>query len=52
LRAAGYEVLRFTWSDVVGAPDAVVRELRAALEQRRRELDERGGGGSGLLQRA
>ncbi len=52
LRAAGYAVLRFTWGEVVGAPDAVVRELRAALKQRRREPDERGGGGSGSLQRA
>jgi len=41
LRAAGYAVLRFTWGEVVSAPDAVVRELRAALEQRPRELDER-----------
>lgn len=52
LRATGYAVLRFTWGEVVSAPDAVVRELRAALEQRRREPDERGGGGSGSLQRA
>ena len=41
LQAAGYDVLRFTWSDVVGAPNATVRELRAALKKRERELGER-----------
>lgn len=34
LSAAGYEVLRFTWSEVVGAPERVVRDLRLALRRR------------------
>lgn len=36
LRAAGYEVLRFTWGEVVGAPARVARELRGALRPRAR----------------
>jgi very-short-patch-repair endonuclease len=43
LKAAGYEVLRFTWAEVERRPAAIARELRAALARRRREL---GGGGA------
>ena len=36
-KAAGYEVLRFTWAEVVGRPRPVAAELRAALAPRARE---------------
>jgi very-short-patch-repair endonuclease len=42
LRASGYDVLRFTWAEVVHRPAAVAREIRAAIERRRRELGGRG----------
>jgi very-short-patch-repair endonuclease len=31
LQSAGYRVLRFTWEDVVNAPDRVVATVRRAL---------------------
>jgi very-short-patch-repair endonuclease len=31
---AGWHVLRFSWEDVVGAPDSVVADVRDLLEQR------------------
>ena len=31
LVALGYTVLRFTWADLTHRPDAVVRQVRAAL---------------------
>lgn len=34
LRAAGYEVLRFTWAEAVHAPFAVAQEIRAAMRRR------------------
>jgi len=33
LRAAGFEVRRYTWQQVTRHPDAVVADLRAAIEQ-------------------
>jgi very-short-patch-repair endonuclease len=38
LKAAGYEVLRFTWAEIVHHPGDVAREIRAAIRRRRREL--------------
>jgi very-short-patch-repair endonuclease len=38
LKAAGFEVLRFTWAEVRHRPAEVARELRAAIARRRREL--------------
>ena len=32
LQRAGWRVLRFSWEDVVGAPDAVVADVRAVLQ--------------------
>ena len=37
MRALGYEVLRFTWAEVMLRPGAVAAEVRAALHRRRRE---------------
>ena len=31
LVALGYAVLRFTWADIVGRPDYVVRQVREAV---------------------
>jgi very-short-patch-repair endonuclease len=38
LKAQGYDVLRFTWAEVVAQPAMVARELKAALERRRVEV--------------
>jgi very-short-patch-repair endonuclease len=38
LQAEGYDVLRFTWAEVVGQRAMVARELKAALERRRIEV--------------
>ena len=38
LKAAGYDVLRFTWAEVVGKQVMVRRELQAAHARRAREL--------------
>jgi very-short-patch-repair endonuclease len=38
LKAQGYEVLRFTWAEIVAKPAMVARELKAALERRRLEV--------------
>lgn len=38
LKAAGYEVLRFTRNEVVREPGKVAREVGVAIERRRREL--------------
>ena len=38
LTAVGYEILPFTWSEVVLRPGAVAREIRAALARRQREV--------------
>jgi hypothetical protein len=37
LKAAGYEVLRFTWAEVVGKPRKVADEIDAARQRRRRQ---------------
>jgi very-short-patch-repair endonuclease len=34
IRAAGYEVLRFTWAEVVHEPARVAAEIRAAMRRR------------------
>lgn len=34
MKARGYEVLRFTWAEIVNRPQAVARELRAAFARR------------------
>jgi very-short-patch-repair endonuclease len=34
LRAAGFEVRRYTWQQVTRAPDAVVADLRTAIDRR------------------
>ena len=41
LKALGYEVLRFTWAEIVNTPAATARELRAAIKRRRLELQSR-----------
>jgi hypothetical protein len=38
LKAAGYEILRFTWAEVAQRPAAVAREIRAAIRRRRAAL--------------
>lgn len=38
LMAAGYEILYFTWDEVVFAPDAVEAEIRAAIARRAAQL--------------
>jgi very-short-patch-repair endonuclease len=38
LRRTGYDVLRFTWGEVVHEDAAVAREIREARARRRREL--------------
>lgn len=38
LKALGYDVLHFTWAEVVHEPRVVARELRAAFLRRRMEL--------------
>ncbi|NMR20148.1 type IV toxin-antitoxin system AbiEi family antitoxin domain-containing protein [Cellulomonas fimi] len=42
LVGAGYTVLRFTWSDLTRRPDAVVRQVVAALTRLRAEVGRRG----------
>jgi very-short-patch-repair endonuclease len=39
LRAAGFLVIRYTWQQVMQRPDLVVADLRAALAQRRTDLN-------------
>jgi very-short-patch-repair endonuclease len=34
LRGAGFRVIRYTWAQVTGAPEAVIADLRAALARR------------------
>ncbi len=34
LKAAGYELLRFTWAEVVHTPYLVAQEIRAAMRRR------------------
>lgn len=38
LKALGYEVLRFTWAEIINTPAATARELRAVFKRRRAEL--------------
>ncbi|MGI8624850.1 MAG: DUF559 domain-containing protein [Solirubrobacteraceae bacterium] len=39
LKALGFEVLRFTWAEIVNRPASVAAELRAAFKRRARELE-------------
>ena len=38
IRDAGFDVLRFTWAEVIHEPERVVEEIKRAFNRRRREL--------------